>query len=596
MVKCQGTSSATLLETLGVSARLLADVPKILPSAKCSPAKILQHWARKAPDNAALAYREERFSWGDVNDRANQYAAWFLGQGVGPGDVVALVMDNRPDFLFIVMALSKIGGISSLINTNLSGSALVHAISVCKARKIVAGSEHLERLLDVEKDLSGLAPGFDLWVQAEDGDAFLGGHPTINREVAAASTSEQGDRFVPSNRDIFCYIYTSGTTGLPKAAIIRNQRMLGASFSFGRLMHRSGPGDVIYVVLPLYHSSAMFLGWGAALATGASMALRRRFSVSNFWSDARDFGATSFIYIGELCRYLMNAEPQAGERDHKLRLGVGNGMSPNIWEPFQERFGIPVIREFYGATEGISLLMNHQGRPRMVGKLSPGQSLVKCDLATGAIIRNEYGFCERVSVGETGLLIGRISPLVTFDGYVDRTATDEKIVSDVFKKGDRFFNTGDLLTLHDGRWISFADRVGDTFRWKGENVSTAEVSAILGDAPGVREANVYGVRVPNAEGRAGMAAVTVGDDFDLDGFSDFVQKSLPGYQRPRFLRVLTDEMRVTGTFKHQKIDYRQEGYDPSKIEDPLYVLNGGTYVGVDEELHSRIESGDLQIA
>jgi acyl-CoA synthetase (AMP-forming)/AMP-acid ligase II len=340
----------------------------------------------------------------------------------------------------------------------------------------------------------------------------------------------------------------------------------------------------------------MFLGWGAALATGASMALRRKFSVSNFWSDARDFGATSFLYIGELCRYLMNAEPQEGERDHKLRVGVGNGMSPTIWEPFQERFGIPVIREFYGATEGISLSMNYQGRPRMVGRLGPGQSLVRCDLASGAIIRNERGLCEPVSSGETGLLMGRISPLVKFDGYVDRAATDEKIVSDVFKKGDQFFNTGDLLTLHEGRWMSFADRVGDTFRWKGENVSTAEVSAILGDAPGVREANVYGVLVPNAEGRVGMAALIVGYDFDLEVFSGFVEKRLPGYQRPRFLRILTNEMRATGTFKHQKVDYRKEGYDPRKIEDPLYVSNGSTYLGVDEELYSRIESGEFQIA
>jgi len=575
--------------------RLLGDVPKILPSARCSPAKLLEHWARKTPANPALAYLDQRFTWGDVNDRANQYAAFFLGRGVGRGDVVALMMDNRPDFLFVLMALSKIGAIASLINTNLGGSPLVHAIAVCKANRILMGSEHLERLLEVEGELSEQAVGRELWVQVEGDEAPSGGGHVINQEVASASTVEQGKPFVPSNRDVFCYIYTSGTTGLPKAAIIRNQRMLGANFTFGRLMHRSGPGDVIYVVLPLYHSSAMFLGWGAVLATGASMALRRRFSVSNFWKDARDFRATSFLYIGELCRYLMNAEPQEGERDHQLRVGVGNGMSPGIWEPFQERFGIPVIREFYGATEGISLLMNVEGRPRMVGRLAPGQSLVKCDLTTGEIVRNARGFCEPVARGETGLLLGRISPIVAFDGYVDRAATEAKIVENVFRQGDRFFNTGDLLTLHEGRWLSFADRVGDTFRWKGENVSTAEVSSILGDAPGVREANVYGVRVPNAEGRVGMAAIAVDDAFDVDVFAGFVMEKLPKYQRPRFLRILASEMRVTGTFKHQKVDYRREGYDPRKIDDPLYVLDESSYVAVDEDLHSRIESGEFQI-
>jgi len=586
---------SALLETFGMGIRFLADVPKFLPSARCSPAKILQHWARKTPTNPALAYLDQRFSWAEVNERANQYAAFFRSQGVGHGDVVALMMDNRPDFVFVVMALSKIGGVASLINTNLSGSALVHAIAVCKADRILVGSEHLERLLEVEGELPEAAIGRGMWIQVEGDEVPRGGGRIVNDEIDGASTAEQGDDVVPSNRDVFCYIYTSGTTGLPKAAIIRNQRMLGANFAFGRLMHRSGPGDVIYVVLPLYHSSAMFLGWGAVLATGASMALRRRFSASNFWKDARDFRATSFLYIGELCRYLMNAAPQEGERDHQLRVGVGNGMSPGIWEPFQERFGIPVIREFYGATEGISLLMNIEGRPRMVGRLSPGQTLVKCDLATGGIVRNAQGFCERVASDETGLLLGRISPLVAFDGYVDKTATREKIVENVFRKGDRFFNTGDLLTLHAGRWLSFADRVGDTFRWKGENVSTAEVSSILGNASGVRDANVYGVRVPNAEGRAGMAAVVVDVDFDVDAFAGFVMERLPKYQRPRFLRILAGEMRVTGTFKHQKVDYRREGYDPRKIDDPLYVLDGSAYVALDHELHSRIESGEFQV-
>jgi acyl-CoA synthetase (AMP-forming)/AMP-acid ligase II len=275
---------------------------------------------------------------------------------------------------------------------------------------------------------------------------------------------------------------------------------------------------------------------------------------------------------------------------------VGNGMGPNIWEPFQRRFGIPTIREFYGATEGITMVLNISGRPRMIGRMMLGQVLVRCNPTTGEISRNEQGFCEKIEPGEAGLMLSRISSFLDFDGYVDRAATRQKIVHDVFKRGDRYFNTGDLLNLHDGRWMSFADRVGDTFRWKGENVSTAEVAGILGDAAGVLEANVYGVRVPHTEGRAGMAALDVGEDFDLFAFAALLREKLPSYQRPRIVRLLGSGMRVTTTFKHQKVDYRAEGFDPREIADPLYLLDGDCYVPVDEELYARIESGEYVLS
>jgi acyl-CoA synthetase (AMP-forming)/AMP-acid ligase II len=400
-----------------------------------------------------------------------------------------------------------------------------------------------------------------------------------------------GGEYTPAAKDTFCFIYTSGTTGLPKAAIITNQRMLLANYGFGHLMHRAGAGDVIYVPLPLYHSSALFLGWGAALGTGAAMALRRRFSASNFWKDVREQGATSFLYIGELCRYLLNTPPQEGERDHKLRVGVGNGMRPDIWEKFQQRFGVPVIREFYGATEGNAVLMNMTGRVGMIGRMNPGQAVLRCDVETGEVIRNDRGLCSTVGAGEVGLLVGRISGATGFDGYVDREATQKKILADVLKPGDRYFNTGDLVQVHSGRWLSFADRVGDTFRWKGENVSTNEVADVLDGAEGVLEANVYGVQVPHADGRAGMAAIAVDEGFDLDRFAHYVVDSLPRYQRPLFLRLLGGDMQVTGTFKHRKVDYRHEAFDPARVTDPLYLLKNDRYVPLDRELHAAIESG-----
>jgi fatty-acyl-CoA synthase len=586
---------AQMWDTVQGVARFARDVPKILPKGKCSPALLAEHWAAKSPGALALACLDERICWSDLNASANRYASWFSARGIGRGDVVALMMDNRPDFVFIVLALSKLGAASALINTKLTAKALTHGINVSGAKMVLIGSEHLEAVLAAVPDLETVADPGDLCVQVEAGDVARGGAFSINDEVAAASATPQRDSQPPLNSDVYCYIYTSGTTGLPKAAIIRNQRMIAAGIAFGRLMHRCGPGDVIYVPLPLYHSSAMFLGLGAALGTGAAIALRRKFSASEFWNDVRAFEATSFLYIGELCRYLLNAEPQAGDREHRLRVCVGNGMAPNIWEPFQERFGIPVVREFYGSTEGNAALMNLSGRPRMVGRMMPGQVLVRCEEETGDLLRNEAGFCEKVRPDETGLLLGRLSPVVAFDGYVDREATDKKILTDVFEKGDRYFNSGDLLQLHAGKWLSFADRVGDTFRWKGENVSTAEVSSILGEADDVFEANVYGVKIPHTEGRAGMAALQVADDFSLEKFADFVGERLPGYQRPIFVRLLQAEMRVTGTFKHQKVDYRAEGFDPNVISDRLYVSDGETFVALDEHLHQQIESGERSL-
>jgi acyl-CoA synthetase (AMP-forming)/AMP-acid ligase II len=263
-----------------------------------------------------------------------------------------------------------------------------------------------------------------------------------------------------------------------------------------------------------------------------------------------------------------------------------------VWEPFQKRFGVPLIREFYMATESNAPIVNFEGRPGMLGRLKPGQVLVRCDETTGEVIRNRQGFCERVKVGQKGMLLGRINPLVTFDGYVDKTATDKKLMKDVFKKGDSYFNTGDLLQLHEDAWVSFADRVGDTFRWKGENVSTNEVAEVLNGAKGVLESNVYGVAVPGNEGRAGMASINTNGELDLNEFARYVVSRLPAYQRPYFLR-LQQEMRVTGTFKHQKTGYRDEGFDPAKVSDPLFFLDGDSYVPIDQSLFQRLQAGEV---
>ncbi|HEX5660332.1 MAG TPA: AMP-binding protein, partial [Polyangiales bacterium] len=393
-----------------------------------------------------------------------------------------------------------------------------------------------------------------------------------------------------------CYIYTSGTTGLPKAAVITNRRWMGGALLFGLTMFQASTRDILYLPLPLYHSNAAIIGMGTSLVTGCAIALRRKFSSSQFWSDVRKYDASLFIYIGELCRYLLNAPKTPDERNHRLRLAVGNGLRPDIWEAFQRRFGVPLVREFYAATEGNQPIFNFEGRPGMLGRLRPGQEIVRCDEASGEIIRDAKGMCTPAKGGEKGILLIHINPLFKFDGYVDAKASAGKVVSDVFKRGDRYFNSGDILQIHEDKWVSFADRIGDTFRWKGENVSTNEVAEVLNGADGVLETNVYGVSVPGSEGRAGMASISANGEFDIGKLGQFVLSKLPAYQRPYFVRLQqSGDMRVTGTFKHQKVAYRDEGYDPSKVQDPLFFLDGDRYVPIDEGLFKKLQSGELRV-
>jgi fatty-acyl-CoA synthase len=551
---------------------------------------VLEERGEMHPNHLAIAYRDARFTWRDVDRRVNQYARFFQREGVGPKDVVAILMDNRPEYLFALLALNRLGAIASLINTHLTGSALTHALAVCAPKAILVGAEHEEALSEV---LASLAGSPRVWTQAEEPCPEAPFRfERIDARVAQQSDARPSGLKRPNSSDVMCYIYTSGTTGLPKGAIITNHRYLAAGYAFGRAVLEITPRDILYVALPLYHSSATIVSFGSALTSGAAIALRRKFSTSQFWEDVRTYDATLFIYIGELCRYLLNAPPSPVERSHRLRMMAGNGLRPDIWEAFQRRFGIPLIREFYAATEGNAPIVNFEGRTGMLGRLKPGQVLVRCDPSTGEIRRNRAGFCERVAVGETGILLGHINPLLRFEGYLDKRESEGKVVCDVFRRGDRYFNSGDLLVLHEDGWVSFADRVGDTFRWKGENVSTNEVAEVLNGAQGVLESNVYGVAVPGADGRAGMASLRVEGQFDLDAFAAYVSAHLPSYQRPYFLRVQHD-MRVTGTFKHQKTAYREEGFDPRRVSDPLYFFDGERYVPLDLPLFSRIQRGEL---
>jgi fatty-acyl-CoA synthase len=534
-------------------------------------------------------------------------AHWALAHGLRSGDAVALLMENRPEYVATWAGLAKVGVVAALINTNLTGAALRHALDAARTRTLVVGSECLDRVATVPAD-TPLA----VWVAREPGDerslpddaldlaADLGCRSARNPHPGVRDELRTGD-------DLF-YIYTSGTTGLPKAARFSHLRFL-AMGELGAIGLQLGPDDVHYCALPLYHSAGGAMMVSSVLAAGATLALRRRFSARAFWDDCRRFGATSFQYIGEFCRYLLNQPERSDDRDHGVRIAIGNGLRAEVWEAFQKRFGIGKIVEFYGATEGNTVLVNLEGRVGYVGRIPfrflSNARLVRFDVESESHVRDARSLCCECGPDEVGELVGRIprdgdSLLGRFEGYTSKEETDRKILRDVFSTGDAWFRSGDLLRRDRQGWYSFVDRIGDTFRWKGENVSTQEVAETLAGYPGFEMVNVYGVSVPGHDGRAGMAAIVLGADrpdaFDGGAFYAFVDGALPRYAAPLFVRLVS-EPEVTGTFKLRKVTLQKEGFDPERIADPLFVRDdeAGAYVRLGKETAEEIRSGARRI-
>jgi acyl-CoA synthetase (AMP-forming)/AMP-acid ligase II len=511
--------------------------------------------------------------------------------------VVALAMENRPEFLWHMFALHKLGAVSSLINTHGQGAILAHAIRICAPRRVIVGSEIWPRFAEIRAQLADVATGavdVDMDVD-EPCDVDVPLWSTHLQDTSTANPVETGTHKL---QDQAAYIYTSGTTGLPKAAVVRHHRLFRGGRVWSGAALRYGPNDVHYNCLPLYHSNAVVLATSSVITAGVTLALSRKFSRSRFWDEVRESGATSFIYIGELCRYLMNADPSPRDRDHKVRVVTGNGLRPDIWEAFQQRFGVARVAEFYGATEGNCITINLFNTVGSVGRLLPGMTLARWDESRQSFIRDSRGFCVKAKAGESGILLGKIRPRGEFDGYQDKAASEKKIVRDAFDKGDAWFNTGDLLRADRMGNLFFMDRLGDTFRWKGENVATFEVQEQISKWPPASEVNVYGVQVQGTEGRAGMAAVVLAphQTFDARAFKNHVASALPSYARPLFVRVMP-ELQTTGTFKLKKNDLQKEGFDPRTVPDPLYFLHPERqeYVLLDASLHDAISTGRLRL-
>ena len=552
---------------------------------------------RRLPDLAerfglrpALLSPSEQFTYRDLAARANQYGHWALQQAVRPGEVVCLMMPNCVDYPAVWLGVGGVGGVVALLNTELRQAALAHAIETVAPRHVLAHPSFAD-VLDVVRPR--LPPDIGWWLH---GGADLEGWSRL--EVAAMADGPPAVAQAPKLTDRALHIYTSGTTGLPKAVNISHARVLEWSFWFAGMMDAT-PDDRMYDCLPMYHSIGGVVAVGAMLVRGGSVLIRPGFSASRFWDEVVDGRCTMFQYIGELCRYLVNSPPHPRERDHVLRLACGNGMQAEVWTRFTERFGIPRVLEYYAATEGSVSLYNSEQRPGAIGRIPPylahrfPLALIRCDPDTGAALRDAEGRCIRCLPDEVGEAIG---PVPENGLYTDAQASAAKVLRDVFAPGDAWFRSGDLMRRDRAGYFTFVDRMGDTFRWKGENVATREVADALGAYPGIGDVVVYGVAVPGTEGRAGMAALVVDPSFRADALHAHLAARLADYAIPVFLR-LRPVLAATGTFKPLRSALLREGFDPRVTTDRLFVLDRtrSDYVPLDGALFARVIDGAVRL-
>lgn len=564
--------------------------------------KLAAQLAERHGDKVALIGPDDSLTYRQYNDRANQYARWALDQGIGKGDVVGLFMYNCPEYLAIWLGITRIGGVVALLNTNLTGHSLAHCLNIVHAKHVIIDDRLADAYRSSEEFLD--RDGCQLWGYGREAE---GPWTRLGAVLSTYSTAPLApeEEVALTTSDPALYIYTSGTTGLPKAANINHYRIQAVMNGFAAVT-QSTADDRIYVCMPLYHTAGGVLATGIALTVGGSVVIAEKFSSSTFWDDVVDHDCTMFQYIGELCRYLLNSPPHPKERAHKLRLVDGNGLRPDIWGAFKERFQIPKIIEWYASTEGNAVLFNFDGTPGAVGRIPKWAErkfktkVVRYDYEAQELVRDANGFCMECAPDEVGEMISEIIddpnlPSQRFEGYSDKRASRSKMIHDVFRKGDVWFRTGDLMRKDKQGYFFFIDRVGDTFRWKGENVATSEVAEHISIMPGLLEANVYGVTIEGFDGRAGMAALVVDDTFALADFPAHLQ-ALPDYARPVFLRMRS-AMQITGTFKQKKIDFVRDGFNPDRIDDDLYMFDraSGQFKPLTHDVFVAVQAGEVRL-
>jgi len=586
--------SRAWLRALELTAPIPRTPRRILPT-------VIEELAERFADAPALLSEGESLTYRGLAARSNQYARWALDQGLGTGDAVGLFMPNRPEYMAIWLGITRVGVVVSLLNTNLMGAALAHAVALVAPRHVIVAAELFEPFTRALPDLAG-AP--KIWVHGDVPGNFARIDRDIDRHAGdALGAAEERPATI---EDGALYIYTSGTTGLPKAARVSHARLMQWSHWFAGMMD-TRPSDRMYNCLPMYHSVGGVLATGAVLVGGGSVVIRDKFSARQFWHDVSRWDCTLFQYIGELCRYLVHTEHAPHETEHGIRLACGNGLRPDVWNDFKTRFRIPRILEFYASTEGNVSMFNVEGRPGAIGRIPAflahrfPAALVRFDVARDEPVRNEAGFCVPCAPNEVGEAIGKVLETPSnagqrFEGYTSEQDSERRIVRGVFEAGDAWFRTGDLMRRDTDGYFYFVDRIGDTFRWKGENVATSQVAEAVCAFAAVKEANVYGVAIPGTDGRAGMAALVTDAGLDLAAFRAHLVDRLPGYAHPVFLR-LCSELDVTATFKHTKRDFVRQGYDPAASADVIYFNDPDrrAFVRLDAALYERIQAGQIRL-
>ena len=569
------------------------------PTQACGLGWTFEQATLRNPDGPALLQGDVTLSYAQVNQWANRIAHHLITQGIRKGDVVAVFLENRPELLVTILAVAKVGAISALLNTSQTRDTLAHSLNLVAPAAIIVGEELVPAFSAVCERVS-IEPTHTWFVAYQDTYRHPGHAPDgfINLMSASAQASSENPA---SSQQVFfddpCfYIYTSGTTGLPKAGVFKHGRWMRSSASFGQIALNMQPEDVVYCTLPLYHATGLCVCWGAAISGAAGFAIRRKFSASQFWNDVRKYQATTLGYVGELCRYLVDQPPTAEDSKHRVSKMIGNGLRPGAWREFKTRFAVEHICELYAASDGNIGFTNILNFDNTIGFSLMAWELVAYDHDSGQPIRDAKGFMRKVAKGEQGLLLARIDDKAPLDGYTDPQKTEKVVLHDVFTLGDRYFNTGDLLRNIGFGHAQFVDRLGDTYRWKGENVSTTEVENILLQHPNISEAVAYGVEILNTNGRAGMAAITPAESLATLDFSEllaFAREQMPAYAVPLFLRVKV-KMETTGTFKYQKTRLKDEAFDPGKTgDDPIYAWLPGTqtYVQVTDQILADIRGG-----
>lgn len=565
-----------------------------------SIAQLVQRQAAEYPNGVAILCEGQTLTWSELNKEANRIAGQLKAQGVGPGDCLSLFMQNRVGFVTTMLAIGKLGAVAGMINTNLTKQPLVHCINLINSSKCIFGEELTGALEEVRPELE-LEDGKDFLYVADRGESPPPNWAiTLDPADASRGEADPAESHKVTLGDKAFYIFTSGTTGLPKAAIMSSKRILPNARIGAESLLRIKRTDRMYNCLPLYHGTGLILGLATAFTVGASTVIKRRLSITSFWDDIRRNNCTSFVYIGEFIRYLMSAPPSHMDADNPVRTIVGNGLRPDIWHSFKNRFNIERIGEFYAASEGNGGFANVFNKDCTVGVSIAPVKLIAYDIAKDEIIRGADGFCQEVPEGEPGLLLIKVTSTSQYEGYTNREASEKKLLRDVFETGDLYFNSGDLMKTIDvgfawGRpHYQFVDRIGDTFRWKSENVSTTEVSDIVSQHPDVDFCIVYGVEIPGTDGRAGMAAIILAEgrnlaNMDLAGLSEHIRSNLPVYAQPIFIRILK-ELPTTTTHKLQKNKLQEDAFHLDQVPDDLLVLkpNSEQYVPLDADFYDEI--------